>query len=572
MGFAYKRGKVWYIGFKDAYGVQQREQCAAKTKAEAQDLAREQEKLSERIRRGLEIELRPLRFREVVADYFLAASAMRSYETMKARVTQHLLPHFGETMAAQITAADFNTFFALKETGKWKLPKGQIPAPPPKEGREGGFGRGRRKAGPLSAQTVNHLRNHASAILEHGRLMRAVKENVVLASTAPEVLEKDPKFLEPRFVPKLIAAVGDRWRNLFATAVYTGLRKGELLGLRVEDVHLERQLLHVCHSYDQPTKSGKERYVPIPDELIPFLRAQLAKCKSVYLFPSLEGGAQNRDADLADRFKRALKQADLLQGYDNVCRRCKKDGRSVVVGPRSAEPVQGACDTCGFKLWPKKVPLALSFKDLRSTYGTFSYEATGDIRFTKDSLGHYDSKVTERRYAKLRASRMVEQANKLKFGAKTDESMPTHNGLTSGNSEAPAPETRGAQSPAGTGENDNEGCGARTRDLRRDRPAPHRHGAIQSATDLDRTVASVRPSATERAQASLSATPQLTTDSQATGSRLLTVREVAELLRVHPSTVYDLAKREPKLGAVYIGAAVRIPSDRLAAFLKGGTP
>src|SRR5205823_10709426 len=39
-------------------------------------------------------------------------------------------------------------------------------------------------------------------------------------------------------VPLLLAAVSDAWRPVFATALYTGLRKGELFGLRQRDVDL----------------------------------------------------------------------------------------------------------------------------------------------------------------------------------------------------------------------------------------------------------------------------------------------------------------------------------------------
>jgi integrase len=42
-------------------------------------------------------------------------------------------------------------------------------------------------------------------------------------------------------VPLLLRALDPRWRPLFATAIYTGLRKGELLALRKSDVHLDRR-------------------------------------------------------------------------------------------------------------------------------------------------------------------------------------------------------------------------------------------------------------------------------------------------------------------------------------------
>jgi integrase len=59
--------------------------------------------------------------------------------------------------------------------------------------------------------------------------------------------------------------------GFYATLVYTGLRRGEALGLRWLDVDLKRRLITVRHSYEGCTKSGRERLVPIPKELIPIL-------------------------------------------------------------------------------------------------------------------------------------------------------------------------------------------------------------------------------------------------------------------------------------------------------------
>src|SRR5260370_30885172 len=50
------------------------------------------------------------------------------------------------------------------------------------------------------------------------------------------------------------------FRSLFATAIYTGLRKGELLGLRKSDVDLRSRLLTVSRSYDRDTTKRSEEH------------------------------------------------------------------------------------------------------------------------------------------------------------------------------------------------------------------------------------------------------------------------------------------------------------------------
>lgn len=62
-----------------------------------------------------------------------------------------------------------------------------------------------------------------------------------------------------------------RW-PMVATAIYGGLRKGELYGLRRSDVALEAGRLDVLRSYELLPKSGKPRHVPIHPELARALR------------------------------------------------------------------------------------------------------------------------------------------------------------------------------------------------------------------------------------------------------------------------------------------------------------
>jgi hypothetical protein len=63
-----------------------------------------------------------------------------------------------------------------------------------------------------------------------------------------------------------------------ALAVYAGLRKGEIFGLRWHDLHLDANRLDVCRSYRSVPKSGKARYVPLHPELARILRAWRELC------------------------------------------------------------------------------------------------------------------------------------------------------------------------------------------------------------------------------------------------------------------------------------------------------
>lgn len=67
---------------------------------------------------------------------------------------------------------------------------------------------------------------------------------------------------------------------IWATAVYAGLRRGELMALRVEDVDLATGVIRVCRGWDTVegvilTKNGKDRRVPIPAILRDYLDQHL---------------------------------------------------------------------------------------------------------------------------------------------------------------------------------------------------------------------------------------------------------------------------------------------------------
>lgn len=78
-------------------------------------------------------------------------------------------------------------------------------------------------------------------------------------------------------------------------AIYTGMRKGELLGLRWIDLDLETRRLTVARSYKRAPKGNKARHLRLPAVLVPLLRAWRAECPrsidGVVLPASKRGGA-----------------------------------------------------------------------------------------------------------------------------------------------------------------------------------------------------------------------------------------------------------------------------------------
>ncbi len=113
------------------------------------------------------------------------------------------------------------------------------------------------KSSDLAPATLNHLRTFfMSAFSMARKTSRYRGPNPAKEVERRTVPKRTPEFLRAHEVPLVLAATPARWRPLMATAVYTGLRRGEILGLRKRDVDLDARLLTVARSYDRDTTKG----------------------------------------------------------------------------------------------------------------------------------------------------------------------------------------------------------------------------------------------------------------------------------------------------------------------------
>ena len=126
------------------------------------------------------------------------------------------------------------------------------------------------------------------------------------------------RIAEPGELAALLAALDDRHRVLWATAAYTGLRRGELQALRWETVDLASGILRVEFSWDrvaglvEPKSHTGRRNVPIPGVLVPELMAHLARQRAgaEFVFEG-PGGRPFDPSNLIRSAKRAWRAAGL---------------------------------------------------------------------------------------------------------------------------------------------------------------------------------------------------------------------------------------------------------------------
>jgi integrase len=210
-----------------------------------------------------------------------------------------------------------------------------------------------------------------------------------------------------------LAALDPRWLPLFAAAIYTGLRKGELLALRKTDVDLERRLLTVARSGDrETTKGGHADVIPIAAELVPFLAAAMRSSPTETVFCGHDGKRmQGPNVRLEGVLRRAMGRAGIVTGYLHVCRRPK-------CGYEEQAPDNSLrrCPRHGMTLWPKAKVRKTRFHDLRHTTASLLMQSGVPVHVVQKVLRHRDPRMTANVYGHLAPDYMRREVDRLRFG------------------------------------------------------------------------------------------------------------------------------------------------------------
>ncbi|PSM31124.1 site-specific integrase, partial [Haliangium sp. UPWRP_2] len=140
-----------------------------------------------------------------------------------------------------------------------------------------------------------------------------------------------------------------------ALALYTGLRRGELMGLRWSDIDLDAQRLTVAHSFAALPKGGRPRHLRIPAALVPLLIAWRPDC------PATAEGV--------------------------VCP-ARAAGRWGMSRGRSDHGLKSLLAAAGCP------PLRRGWHSLRHTYASMFIRAGGNLVALQKILGHTDMKMT----------------------------------------------------------------------------------------------------------------------------------------------------------------------------------
>ncbi len=264
----------------------------------------------------------------------------------------------------------------------------------------------------LSSRSVKYIATTISAIFNH-----AIEDNLVNYNPAlkpGKFIKLDSRtdkidFLTPDEVNLLIETARGHFPKLYPlllTAVRTGMRQGEILGLKWEDIDFNGKFIEVKRGWDSTgkkfttPKNGKTRRVDMSDMLIETLRGWRKIQSEIELkggmrfdlvFPS-DAGTPIDYCNLNKIYKKCLKKAELRN---------------------------------------------IRFHDLRHTYASLLINLGESLAYIRDQLGHYSIQITVDTYGHLIPGSNRAAVNKLDNLGK---SAPyTHPDTKKGLSETPNP-------------------------------------------------------------------------------------------------------------------------------------
>ena len=185
------------------------------------------------------------------------APSVRPYtlQSYRQNVRLHIAPELGRISLSKLTASDIQRFM------------------------------NRKLASGLSSRTVQYLHAILRRALVQAEKWEMVRRNVARLVSPPRVPKARIYPLTPVEAKTLLEAVrNDRLSALYTMAMAVGLRQGEALGLRWQDVNLEAGTLTVAVALQklngrlvltEPKTDGSRRTIKLPDICVAALQTHL---------------------------------------------------------------------------------------------------------------------------------------------------------------------------------------------------------------------------------------------------------------------------------------------------------
>ena len=283
-----------------------------------------------------------------------------SHQTYRGYIDRHIAPNIGKIPLEKLSTMDLQKFY------RRLLADGRVERIESKGQPKG-----------LSAKTVRNISQVISSAMDFAVAQRILAENPCKAVALPKLEHKEMQTIPAAQLSAFLdEAKASGVYELYYIELATGLRRGELLGLKWEDIDLTAGVIRVRRQVSRidgkiveaPLKTRNAyRTVTISPQAVEVLNAQKAKTNDEYVFPSPNGGPISPDS-VNNMLKRVLKRAGI---------------------PR------------------------VRFHDLRHTFATLALQNGVDIKTVSGMLGHFSAGFTLDTYAHVTTAAQKEAARTM---------------------------------------------------------------------------------------------------------------------------------------------------------------
>ena len=291
-----------------------------------------------------------------------------TFESYSSHTRLHLIPKLGNLKLSKLQPSHIERFMNESRTVK--------PDKTTKETR------------PLSPRTRQYLRAILRTALDDAENEGLVARNVAKLAKGPRVVHQEVSPLSPEETKKFIEKIaGDRLEALYILAMASGMRQGELLGLRWSDLDLAARELRVrqvrervkgAPSFAEPKSQQSRRAIPLPEIAVMALE-------------------RHRTAQKAERLKSGTWQ----------------DTGLVFTTPTGA-PLDASTVSHRFQAALVTAELRkVRFHDLRHGYASFLIAAGEHPRVVMELMGHSQISLTMNTYSHVMPSMKQSAAAKL---------------------------------------------------------------------------------------------------------------------------------------------------------------
>jgi len=316
-------------------------------------------------------------FKTWLNDYMKPSLRVSTWENYEIQVMRHILPALGHLRLSQLQTSNLQKLYNDKLSNGGRL-----------DGKKRCVGCGKLSNKPnlkicdkcgealegvgLSPRSVRYIHTLIHAALEQAKKEGMITINVADAVKLPHDPKKEIQCLDTEGVKKLLTAAKEtKYFPAYFLVLNTGLRRGELLGLRWKDINLKEGTVTVSQGlirtkgglkFQEPKTKLSNRTIGISPQVVSVLKDHKKRQNEERLSA---GEAYNKEHDLVfcNELGEPICPRGFTRHFERLLKRAGLEGK-------------------------------VTFHGLRHTFATLSLQEGAAARTVQEALGHHKAAFT----------------------------------------------------------------------------------------------------------------------------------------------------------------------------------